>query len=252
MLASPAFSAQLLHPRYWPTWLGFGLWWLIAQLPYSWQMAMGARLGRLLARLAPRRRAIAARNIELCFPQLSVHEQNRLVDGVMDSIGKAIFETGMAWFLPRRRLRKLLTLQALEYLEQPRAAGQGVVLVALHFTHLEMGAAAVSMQSPIDGTYLVAVTNEGRMLVFPVNDLPVLPKGKGNKIIGIPSDRLIKREEFLAGLAVINSQTSVKIHSGKRHITLALKDMEHYMGERGRKGNKLPRGFQLVDWVETV
>ena len=48
----------------------------------------------------------------------------------------------------------------------------------------------------IEGTYLVAVTNEGRMLVFPVNDLPVLPKGKGNKIIGIPSDRLIKREEF--------------------------------------------------------
>jgi topoisomerase IV subunit A len=112
--------------------------------------------------------------------------------------------------------------------------------------------APIPLQNPIDGTYLVAVTNEGRMLVFPVNDLPVLPKGKGNKIIGIPSDRLIKREEFLAGLAVINQQSSVKIYSGKRHLTLNLKDMEHYMGERGRKGNKLPRGFQLVDRVETI
>ena len=90
------------------------------------------------------------------------------------------------------------------------------------------------------------------MLVFPVSDLPVLPKGKGNKIIGIPSDRLIKREEFLAGLAVISQEGSVKIFSGKRHLTLSLKDMEHYMGERGRKGNKLPRGFQQVDRVETL
>ncbi len=110
----------------------------------------------------------------------------------------------------------------------------------------------IPLPSPIEGTYLVAVTNEGRMLVFPVNDLPVLPKGKGNKIIGIPSDRLIKREEFLAGLAVISQHTSVKIYSGKRHLTLSLKDMEHYMGERGRKGNKLPRGFQLVERIEAV
>jgi topoisomerase IV subunit A len=102
----------------------------------------------------------------------------------------------------------------------------------------------------IASSYLVAVTNEGRMLVFPVADLPVLPKGKGNKIIGIPSDRLIKREEFMAGLAVVTPQQSVKIYSGKRHISMALKDMEHYMGERGRKGNKLPRGFQQVDRIE--
>ncbi|MEY4588031.1 MAG: Lipid biosynthesis lauroyl acyltransferase [Pseudomonadota bacterium] len=153
MIASPAFSAQLLHPRYWPIWLGFGLWWLMAQLPYAWQMAMGAQLGRVLGRLAPRRRAIAARNIELCFPHLNPLEQHQLVDGVMDSIGKAFFETGIAWFMPSRRLRKLLTLHGIEHLHQAKARGQGVVLVAMHFTHLEMGAAAVSMQSPIDGLY---------------------------------------------------------------------------------------------------
>lgn len=104
----------------------------------------------------------------------------------------------------------------------------------------------------VANTHLVAVTNEGRMLVFPVADLPILPKGKGNKIIGIPSERLIKREEYMAGLAVISEGQSIKIHSGKRHIALKLKDLEHYMGERGRKGNKLPKGFQIVNSIETV
>ncbi len=102
----------------------------------------------------------------------------------------------------------------------------------------------------IANAFLVAVTNEGRMLVFPVGDLPVLPKGKGNKIIGIPSDRLQKREEFMVGLAVINTGQSLRITAGKRHIALKLKDLEHYMGERGRKGNKLPKGFQMVDKIE--
>jgi Kdo2-lipid IVA lauroyltransferase/acyltransferase len=153
MLAKPRFSRQLLHPRYWLTWLGFLLWWLSAQLPYRWQMIMGALLGRLLSRVAPRRRAIAARNIELCFPQLSAQEQARLVDGVIESVGKAFFETGIAWFMPHARLRKLITLQGIEHLQTAQAQGQGVVLLAMHFTHLELGAAAVSMQFSIDGTY---------------------------------------------------------------------------------------------------
>jgi Kdo2-lipid IVA lauroyltransferase/acyltransferase len=153
MLPSPSFTARFLHPRYWLIWLGFGLWWSIAQLPFSWQMAMGAQLGRLLTRLAPRRRAIAARNIELCFPHLSATEQQVLVDGIMDSMGKAIFETGIAWFQPRSRLRKLLRVEGLEHLNRAKQAGQGVVLIALHFTHLEMGAAGVSMNSPIDAMY---------------------------------------------------------------------------------------------------
>lgn len=153
MLASPSFSARLLLPRFWPIWAGFALWWVVAQLPYAWQMSMGALLGRLLARLAPRRRAIAARNIELCFAHLSPADQQVLVHGVMRSIGMAVFETGIAWFQPRWRLRKLLSLDGIDHLHNAKARGQGVVLVAMHFTHLEMGAAAVSMHSPIDGMY---------------------------------------------------------------------------------------------------
>lgn len=153
MLDKPHFSRQLLHPRYWLTGLGFALWWVCAQLPYRWQMALGATLGRVLGRLAPRRRAIAERNLQLCFPTLNDQQRSALVDGVMDSVGKAFFETGMAWFMPHSRLKQLIKLQGLEHLQAAQAQGQGVILLAMHFTHLELGAAAVSMQHSIDGTY---------------------------------------------------------------------------------------------------
>ncbi len=96
----------------------------------------------------------------------------------------------------------------------------------------------------------VAVTNEGRLLVFPLRDLPCLGKGKGNKIISIPSARVISREEFVVDVAVVSESNELLVHSGKRHLRLKMKDLEHYRGERGRRGNKLPRGFQKVDLLQ--
>ena len=98
--------------------------------------------------------------------------------------------------------------------------------------------------------YCVAISNEGRMLVFPLEDLPELAKGKGNKIISIPTARAKSREEFMVSVAVVASDDSLVIYSGKRHLTLKPKDLEHYRGERGRRGSKLPRGFQRVDSME--
>jgi topoisomerase-4 subunit A len=95
--------------------------------------------------------------------------------------------------------------------------------------------------------WLAAVTTEGRLLVFPVRDLPQLGKGKGNKIIGIPGERVASREEYLTDLAVLPSGAALVLQAGKRTLTLKADDLEHYKGERGRRGNKLPRGFQRVD-----
>jgi len=95
--------------------------------------------------------------------------------------------------------------------------------------------------------YCVSVSNEGRMLVFPISDLPQLSKGKGNKIIGIPAAKLKLREEFVASIAVVSIDQSLLVYSGKRYLRLKPSDLEHYRGERGRRGNKLPRGFQKVD-----
>jgi len=69
-MARPEFRTQLLHPRYWATWFGFGVWFLLGALPYRVQLSLGRVLGRILARAAPRRRKIAYANISLCFPEL--------------------------------------------------------------------------------------------------------------------------------------------------------------------------------------
>lgn len=102
-----------------------------------------------------------------------------------------------------------------------------------------------------EAQYLAAVTTEGRMLVFPIACLPQLAKGKGNKIIGIPSARVAAREEYCSAMAVISEGSSVTLYSGKRHITLKWKDIEHFQGERGRRGMKLPRGFRNVSRMES-
>lgn len=81
-------------------------------------------------------------------------------------------------------------------------------------------------------------------------ELPVLARGKGNKIIGIPAGRVMDRLEFVVAMAVIPEQAALTVHSGKRHVTLKPADLAHYSGERGRRGNKLPRGFQNVDRIE--
>jgi topoisomerase-4 subunit A len=95
--------------------------------------------------------------------------------------------------------------------------------------------------------WLAAVTTEGRLLLFKVADLPQLGKGKGNKIIGIPGERVASREEYLTDLAVLPACSTLVLQAGKRTLSLKADDLEHYKGERGRRGNKLPRGFQRVD-----
>ncbi|HFL7940991.1 TPA: DNA topoisomerase IV subunit A [Pseudomonas putida] len=98
--------------------------------------------------------------------------------------------------------------------------------------------------------WLAAVTTEGRLLVFKVSDLPQLGKGKGNKIIGVPGDRVASREEFVTDLAVIPDGATLVLQAGKRTLSLKADDLEHYKGERGRRGSKLPRGFQRVDGLQ--
>ena len=97
---------------------------------------------------------------------------------------------------------------------------------------------------------IAAVSNEGRMLVFPITELPELARGKGNKIINIPSSRLQSREEYVIDCGIIPEGGALVVHSGKRYLVMKEKDLEHYRGERGRRGHKLPRGFQNVDRLE--
>ena len=90
---------------------------------------------------------------------------------------------------------------------------------------------------------LVSLTSAGRMLIFPVRDLPALSKGKGNKIISIPAANAKARSELLVKLFLISEQASLEFHSGKRKITLKPEDLQKFRAERGRKGSQLPRGL---------
>jgi len=140
-------------------------------------------------------------------------------------------------------------------------AGYGfITTVGELFTKNKAGKAVVSvpkggriLQPKMVGqgdAYIAAVSNEGRMLVFAIGDVPELARGKGNKIINIPGSRLQSREEFVVDYAVVGESDSLVVHSGKRYLVMKPKDLEHYRGERGRRGHKLPRGFQKVDRLD--
>jgi len=96
--------------------------------------------------------------------------------------------------------------------------------------------------------WVIAVSNEGRLLTFPAADLPLMSKGKGNKIINLGAGGT----ETLIGLALMKEGDMLIVNAGKRHVKMKFKDLEHYQGERGRRGNKLPRGFQNVTSIEVV
>ncbi|MFZ7260595.1 DNA topoisomerase IV subunit A [Avibacterium avium] len=99
---------------------------------------------------------------------------------------------------------------------------------------------------------LVALTSAGRMLIFPVQDLPELSKGKGNKIISIPAANAKDRSELLVRLLLISEQANLVFHSGKRKITLKAEDLQRFRAERGRKGSQLPRGLHSGAEIEVI
>ncbi|MCU5784760.1 DNA topoisomerase IV subunit A [Alcanivorax balearicus MACL04] len=102
----------------------------------------------------------------------------------------------------------------------------------------------------IEQALIAVVSNEGRLLVFPAADLPEMARGKGNKMASIPSARVADRVEFVQDIQVLGPEDALVVRSGKRHLKLKPADLEHYMGERGRRGAKLPRGFQNVDTMD--
>lgn len=100
--------------------------------------------------------------------------------------------------------------------------------------------------------WVAALSSEGHLLIFDIAELPVMARGKGVKLLNIPSAKLKAGEEFTKGIAVITGDQKLLIHAGQRHLTLSQADMEHYMAERGKRGRKLPRGYQKADYMLAV
>ena len=104
----------------------------------------------------------------------------------------------------------------------------------------------------INDSYLAAITEEGKMLLIESSDLPILSKGKGNKIINIDKKQFEAKENKLIFLKSLVKGSSLKIYSGKQNYTIKSKDLENFVGTRGRKGNFLPKGYRRVDAVEII
>ncbi len=149
----PRFRRYFLHPRFWPLWLGLGGLWLVVQLPYGALLRLGRWLGLGMYRVASERRRVAARNLELCFPQMPPVERKRLLKENFASTGIAFFEMAMSWWWPKARLAKLAHIEGLEHLQAAQRDGEGAILMALHFTTLEIGAALLGQRHTIDGMY---------------------------------------------------------------------------------------------------
>jgi topoisomerase-4 subunit A len=106
--------------------------------------------------------------------------------------------------------------------------------------------------SNLDNAFVAAVSNTGHLLIFLLKELPLLPKGKCNKIMTIPSAKVVSREEFIVDVAILQPNQVLGLNSGNKQLKLKASDWKHYIGERGRRGNKLPRGYQKVESLTVI
>jgi len=146
---------RFLTPRYWPIWIGIGCVRVITfLLPYTALMALGRAFGRLAYLVARRERRIADVNIRLCLPELSAEERRALIKRHFLSLGCSLFETAMVWWAGERELRPLMHAEGVENIHQALAKGRGAILLAAHFTTLEIGARALALYGPTSVMYM--------------------------------------------------------------------------------------------------
>jgi KDO2-lipid IV(A) palmitoleoyltransferase len=153
MKTNRQFCSEFFHPRYWLTWFGLGVLWLLTHLPYFILIRLAATAGRLSRRFLKRREHIARRNIELCFPHISDQESERMITGIFDSLGMALAETGIAWFWSDRRVRRLFQVDGLVNLDTAQQHKRGVMMIGVHFMSLELGGRIAGLCQPMTAVY---------------------------------------------------------------------------------------------------
>lgn len=142
----PRFALALFHPRYWLTWLGLALWWLLVQvLPFRVLMWLGGKLGLLMALVSKKRVHIARVNLALCFPEKTEQERARLLRATLESVGRGVFDTAICWFWPRWRLLRRIDIEGTELISAMLADREPVLLFTPHFTSLELSSPALTL-----------------------------------------------------------------------------------------------------------
>lgn len=128
-----------LSPKYWLTWIGLSILYLISFLPYSTQITLGKIIGNLMYRLFDKRRHITEVNIRLCFPDKTPKEQQQLVRNIFQNNAIGMLETSISWWRGDKFLSMPITLKGKQYLDSALAQNKGVILLGAHFSTLDLG-----------------------------------------------------------------------------------------------------------------
>lgn len=153
--AKPSF----MHPKYWGIWLGIGLLKLLGYLPYRWKFPVGRFLGRILYRLSSKRRRLALANIRLCFPEKTPLEQLAILKSHFESLGISLMEMTIVWWGDHKKNhanafeRGMVNFIGEENLQQAQQQGKGVLILAPHFTTLELTGLFVSFLTNYHAVY---------------------------------------------------------------------------------------------------
>ncbi|KHA61722.1 lipid A biosynthesis lauroyl acyltransferase [Vibrio variabilis] len=151
---SPQFSKHFLLPKFWGVWLSFGLLaFVVTVLPYRLLLAIGRGIGSLAPRFAKKRVAIVRRNLELAFPEMDKSEREQLAEENLKNTGMALIETGIAWFWPEWRFKRLIKFQNIEPIIELDQNKKGVLVVCTHALNLEITARAFATFAPGYGVY---------------------------------------------------------------------------------------------------
>jgi len=134
-----------LHPRYWYAWPVLALMLVMSWMPSRVLWVLGSGLGSFVSWFPTSNRRFAERNIELCFPEMGPQDRNHLVKQHFRLTGFAMMSLSIAWFAPRWRVERFITMHDQHLLDEALASGKKVILLAPHFISLDMGGARLSV-----------------------------------------------------------------------------------------------------------
>ena len=165
---------RFCHPRFWSTWAGFALVFLVVHLPHSWRIRAGSMLGALGYLIAINRKHIVNVNLSLCFPDMTTKERQTLNRKVFRSAGISIIETATVWLRDPKEFRHLVQINGLDNLHSALAQGKGVILLGMHLSTLDFCGAVLASYCQFDVMYrrnknslIEAIMTRGRHRSYP-------------------------------------------------------------------------------------
>ena len=245
---------------------------LSSKLPYRVQMSMGSLAGQIIFFYARGRRAIAAKNLALCFPELTNGERQKLLRAHFTSLGRALFESGLAYWATDERLRPLVKISGLDNLQAALSRGNGVILIAGHFTSMELCGRLLGLDvdydaviRPFSNTEIDAIAQSGRHRAFrsaiPKKRFRQVLKGlKANRAVLIMVDQAsTASNKVMAPFFSIPAATSVNAARIAKKTGAAMlpliglrePDLSGYRVEIGEQLEAFPTGDAMTDATRT-